>query len=97
MSPESQPQSKVYEPIYVKPLVKSLKEYETQILEMSVPIVDDSISIEENIYEKIGPKLSDMTYGSRTELKVNDLLNGNSSTTHSAPHMPKNPLYCEIL
>ncbi|CAG2108513.1 unnamed protein product [Medioppia subpectinata] len=40
---DSQPQSKIYEPIYVKPIVKSMKEYETQVLEMSVPIVDDSI------------------------------------------------------
>ena len=85
-------------PIYVKPL-KSLKEYETQMLEMSVPIVDDTTSYEENIYEKIGPKISDMTYISRSELKVNDLMNGNtcSSNTLSAPNMSKNPLYCEIL
>ena len=92
---ESQPQSKIYEPIYVKPLVKSLKEYETQMLEMSVPIVDDSTSVEENIYEKIGPKIPEITYGSRSELKVNDLING--KTCSSGKHMPKNPLYCEIL
>lgn len=96
---ESQPpQSKIYEPIYVKPLVKSLKEYETQMLEMSVPIVDDATSFEENIYEKIGPKMPEIAYGSRSELKVNDLIGGiNGKTCSSAPHMPKNPLYCEIL
>ncbi|CAG2165376.1 unnamed protein product [Oppiella nova] len=98
----SEPQSKVYEPIYVKPMVKATKEYETQVLEMSVPIVDDSISFgeNENIYEKIGPKINDLNYASRSELKVsNDLINGNTSTTRtsSAPNMPKNPLYYEIL
>ncbi len=102
---EPQPQSKVYEPIYVKPFVKSLKEYETQVLEMSVPIVEDS-SFEENIYEKIPSKIlsSEISYISRADLKINDLnlLNVKSCSpgievSLSTANMPKNPLYCELM
>lgn len=48
------PASRLYDPIYVEP---SLKEYETQVLQMSVPI-DDEASYDGHDIAKLNGKLS---------------------------------------